>query len=121
MSLHSTALITPEQYLEIERKAEYKSEYYQGVIYAMSGGSSAHNLITISLAAELRQALKKKSCLAYSNDFRLRVTSSGLYTYPDVMVVCGEPAFADDQKDTVTNPVLIIEVLSKTTEAHDRG
>src|SRR5690348_893996 len=99
MSLHSAALITPEQYLEIERKAEYKSEYYQGVIYAMAGASSPHNLITISLAAELRQALKKKNCRVYSHDFRLRVTPTGLYTYPDVMAVCGAPAFADDQKD----------------------
>src|SRR5260370_25859446 len=104
MSLHSTALITPEQYLEIERKAEYKSEYYQGVIYAMSGGSPVHSVITVNLAAELRQALKKRRYFVYSSDLRLRVTPSGLYTYPDVMVVCDEPFFCDDQKDTVTIP-----------------
>jgi Uma2 family endonuclease len=80
MSLHSNAVITQEQYLEMERKAECRSEYYQGVIYAKSGGSSAHGLITVNLAAELRQALKKRRCFVYSNDLRLPVTPSGLYT-----------------------------------------
>jgi Uma2 family endonuclease len=121
MSVHSLALITPEQYLEAERKAEYKSEYYQGVVYAMSGASRAHSLITVNLSGELRQALKKQKCLVYSPDLRLRVTPAGLYTYPDIQVVCGEPLFADDQKDTLTNPTLIVEILSKSTEAHDRG
>jgi len=78
-------------------------------------------VITVNLAAELRQALKKRRCFVYSTDLRLRVTPSGLYTYPDVMVICDEPFFCDDQKDTVTNPVLIVEVLSNSTEAHDRG
>src|SRR3989442_7331498 len=121
MSLHSLAPITPEQYLEAERKSGFRSEYYQGVIYAMSGASPVHSLITVNLAGELRQALKKRRCFVYSTDLRLRVASTGLYTYPDIMVVCGDPLFADDQKDTVTNPVLVVEVLSKSTEAHDRG
>ena len=121
MSLHSLALITPEEYLEAERKAEYKSEYYQGVIYAMAGGTLVHNLITLSIAGELRHAVKKRRCSVYSTDVRLRVTPTGLYTYPDIMVVCGEPIFSDDQKDTVTNPVFIVEVLSDSTEGRDRG
>src|SRR5882762_784617 len=98
MSVHSLALITPEQYLEAERKAEYKSEYYQGVVYAMSGGSMVHCLIAGNLMSELRQALKKRSCFVYSSDLRL-TTPAGLYTYPDIQVLCGEPLFADDQKD----------------------
>jgi len=106
---------------QISRKAECRSEYYQGVIYAKSCGNAAHSVITVNLAAELRQALKKRRCFVYSTDLRLRVTPSGLYTYPDVMVICDEPFFCDDRKDTVTNPVLIVEVLSNSTEAHDRG
>jgi Uma2 family endonuclease len=121
MSLHSVALITPEQYLDADRKAEYKSEYYQGVVYAMAGGSPVHSLIIGNLAGELRQAVKKRRCFVYPTELRLRVTPLGLYTYPDIMVVCGDPLFCDDQKDTVTNPVLIVEVLSKSTEGHDRG
>jgi Uma2 family endonuclease len=121
MSLHSAALITPEQYLEIERKAEYKSEYYQGVIYAMAGGTLMHGVIIANLTAALVQALRKRNCVVCPVDVRLRVTPTGLYTYPDIMVVCGEPAYCDDRKDMVTNPVLIVEVLSPSTEAHDRG
>jgi len=121
MSVHSLALITPEQYLEAERKAEYKSEYYQGVVYAMAGGSPVHSLIAMNLGGELRQALKKRRCFVYSSDLRLRVTPAGLYTYPDIQVLCGEPLFADDQKDTLTNPTVVVEILSKSTEARDRG
>ena len=121
MSVHSLALITPEQYLEAERKAEYKSEYYQGVVYAMAGGSFVHSVIIGNLVSELQQALKKQRCFVCPQDLRLRVTPTGLYTYPDIQVVCGEPIFADDHKDMLTNPTLVVEVLSKSTEAHDRG
>lgn len=121
MSLHSTALITPEQYLEIERQAEYKSEYYQGVIYAMAGGTFTHGVIIGNLTSALVQTLRKRNCVVCPVDVRLRVTPTGLYTYPDIMVVCGEPSYCDDRKDMVTNPILIVEVLSKSTEAHDRG
>jgi len=121
MSLYSVALITPEQYLDADRKAEYKSEYYQGVIYAMSGGGPVHGLIIGNLTRELGLAVKKRRCFVYPTEVRLRVTPMGLYTYPDIMVVCGDPLFCDDQKETVTNPVLIVEVLSKSTEGHDRG
>jgi Uma2 family endonuclease len=120
MSVHSLSLITPEQYLEVERKAEYKSEYYQGVVYAMAGGSMVHCLIAGNLVSELRQAVKKRSCFVYSSDLRLR-TPAGLYTYPDIQVVCGDSLLADDQKDTLTNPSLVVEILSRSTEARDRG
>ena len=121
MSAHPHPRLTEEEYLRIERAAEFKSEFYDGRMYAMSGGSSAHALIIPNLAAELRQALKKKSCAVYVTELRLRITARSSYTYPDIAVVCGAPAFADDQKDTLLNPNVLVEVLSPSTEAHDRG
>jgi Uma2 family endonuclease len=117
----STAGLTPEQYLEAERAAAFRSEYYNGRVYAMSGGSYAHAQIITGLTAELRQTLRKRPCSVVSSELRLRVSPGGLYTYPDVVAVCGEPRFADDQKDTLLNPTLIAEVLSPSTEAYDRG
>jgi Uma2 family endonuclease len=121
MSSQRTTLLTPEEYLEIERRAERKSEYFRGEMFAMSGASRRHVVIINNLGGELRQRLKKRPCEIYSNDMRLRVTPNGLYTYPDVMVACGELQFADDQSDTLLNPVLIVEVLSDSTENYDRG
>ena len=113
--------ITPEQYLEAERSAEFKSEYYGGQIYAMAGGTIPHAHIIANFTGALFQALRGGPCFVLSSDARLRISASGLYTYPDLMVVCGDAKFADDQRDTVLNPTLIVEVLSKSTEAHDRG
>jgi Uma2 family endonuclease len=113
--------LTPQQYLELERAAETRHEYYNGRMYAMAGGSLRHALITLNLAGELRAALKKRPCLVMSGDLRTRVAEDGLYTYPDVVVVCGEPQFADNRGDTVLNPMLLIEVLSPGTEGYDRG
>jgi Uma2 family endonuclease len=121
MSASPHPRLTEDEYLRIERAAEFKSEFYDGRMYAMSGGSSAHALIIPNLAAELRNALKQKPCTVYVTELRLRVVPRGSYTYPDVTVVCGPPAFADNQKDTLLNPTLIVEVLSPSTEAHDRG
>jgi len=121
MSSQRTALLTPEEYLELERRAERKSEYFQGEMFAMSGASRPHVLIVGNLGRELGNRLDTGPCEVYSNDMRLRVTPNGFYTYPDVMVACGEPQFADNQSDTLLNPVLIVEVLSKSTEAYDRG
>ena len=121
MSAQPVARITPEQYLEAERKAEFKNEYFDGEVFAMSGGTFPHGTIIINLASEFHQALKGRSCTVTSNDVRLRVGSARLYTYPDISIVCGEPKFADDQKDTLLNPTMIVEVLSTSTEAHDRG
>src|SRR5258708_27046992 len=121
MSAQSQPRLTPEQYLEAERAAEFRNEYYNGHIYAMSGGSYAHFQIIGNLTGELGNALKKRPCSVVSSDLRLRVSLAGLYTYPDVIVICGEPKFADDQKDTLLNPTLIAEVLSPSTEAYDRG
>jgi Uma2 family endonuclease len=121
MSAQSQPRLTPEQYLEAERAAEYRSEYYCGHIYAMSGGSYQHFQIIGNISGELHAALKKRPCSVGSSDLRLRVSADGLYTYPDVVVICGDPRFADDQKDTLLNPALIVEVLSPSTEAYDRG
>ena len=112
--------LTPEQYLEIERKAEFKSEYYQGEMFAMGGAREGHNLIVLNLAAELRQQLRKSPCRAYVNDMRVRVNATGLYTYPDAVVVCGDPQFLDETRDTLLNPSLIVEVLSPSTEIYNR-
>ena len=120
MATHPKTFLTPEQYLEIERKAEFKSEYYQGEMFAMAGAKEAHNLIIWNLARELGQQLRQRPCRAYLADMRVRVSATGLYTYPDVVAVCGEPQFLDDQRDTLLNPNLIVEVLSPSTELYDR-
>jgi Uma2 family endonuclease len=121
MSTQSKTYLTPEQYLEIERKAEFKSEYYRGEMFAMSGAQEPHVLITGDAFGELRQQFRGRSCRAYSNDMRVGVTTAGLYTYPDVVAVCGKPEFLDAEVDTLANPTVIIEVLSPSTEAYDRG
>jgi Uma2 family endonuclease len=120
MSTLSKPYLTPEQYLEIERKAEFKSEYYQGEMFAMSGARRAHNLITTNAVRELSQQLLGGPCEVYPGEMRVKVSSTGLYTYPDVVVVCGEPQFLDDTFDTLLNPRVLIEILSESTEAYDR-
>jgi Uma2 family endonuclease len=121
MSSQRTTLLTPEEYLEIERRAERKSEYFQGEMFAMAGASFAHVVIVGNLGRELGNRLKTGPCGVYSSELRLRVAPNGLFTYPDVMVICGGPEFADDRTDTVANPVLIVEVLSESAQAYDRG
>src|ERR1700722_11097606 len=121
MSSQRTTLLTPEEYLEIERRAERKSEYFEGQMYAMAGASHAHVLIVDNLGREIGIQLKGGPCRDYSSELRLRVGTNGLYTYPDLMVICGDPQFVDNRTDTVVNPVMIIEVLSESTEAFDRG
>lgn len=120
MSAHPVTRMTAEEYLAAERAAELRSEYYDGCVYAMAGTSFPHSLITTNLTRELSQALRKR-CFVMSSDARVRVSPGRVFTYPDVVVVCGEPRFADDQKDTLLNPTLIVEVLSPSTEAHGRG
>jgi Uma2 family endonuclease len=112
---------TPQQYLERERKAPYKSEYLNGYIYAMAGASREHNQITFSVAGALFPQLRGRPCEGYVTDMRVRASTSEAYVYPDVVVVCGQPRFEDAHVDTLTNPTVIIEVLSPSTEAYDRG
>ncbi|MDQ6695273.1 MAG: Uma2 family endonuclease [Chloroflexota bacterium] len=121
MSSVTKAYYTPEQYLELEREAEYKSEYIDGQIYAMSGASEAHNLIAGNIFGELRTQFRGRPCRVYMSDMRVKVSLSDMYTYPDVVAVCGGPVFEDSQVDTLTNPMVIVEVLSPSTEAYDRG
>ena len=112
---------TPEQYLALERQAEYKSEFLDGEIFAMAGASREHNLIALNVSASLHGQLRGRPCETYPSDMRVKVTATGLRTYPDVVVVCGEPQFEDENGDTLLNPILLVEVLSRTTEAYDRG
>lgn len=121
MSRPAEYFVTPADYLALERRAETKSEYLNGTIYAMSGASRNHNRITVNLARRLGNQLSGKPCEPFINDMRVKVSPTGLYTYPDVVIVCGDPRFEDNQVDTLLNPTVIIEVLSDSTEAYDRG
>ena len=112
---------TAEDYLTLERSASIKSEFHNGEIYAMTGASRKHNLITVNIAGELRSQLKKRPCEAYINDMRVKAAEARSYHYPDIAVVCGAPQFEDTYFDTLLNPTLLIEVLSPSTEAYDRG
>jgi Uma2 family endonuclease len=111
----------PEEYLELERAADYKSEYIDGEIYAMTGGSEEHNVITGNIFAALHTQLQDRPCRVYVNDMRVGVSAAEMYTYPDVVAVCGPRLFAEGQRDTLLNPTVICEVLSPSTEAYDRG
>lgn len=120
MTSQPKSYMTPEDYLASERRADYKNEYVDGEIFAMTGASRRHNLITVNLTAELHQQLRKRPCESYASDMRVRIPSKRMYTYPDVVVVCDEPQFEDDHLDTLLNPTVIIEVLSESTERYDR-
>lgn len=113
--------ISPQEYLIRERQSSIKSEYYQGEVFAMGGGSANHSLIAANFVGEARNALKDKPCTVFNSDLRVQVQSTGPYTYPDATIVCGELEFADDQRDTLVNPTVIVEVLSDSTEKYDRG
>lgn len=121
MSRPAEQFISPADYLALERQAETKSEYLNGCIYAMTGASREHNTIVFNLARRIGNQLDRKPCRGYVNDMRVKVSPTGLYTYPDAVVVCGEPRFEDRYLDTLLNPTVIIEVLSDSTEAYDRG
>lgn len=120
MSSRLITYISPEEYLKRERQAEYKSEYLNGEIFAMSGASRKHNLLTTNLSRTLSQQMIGRPCEVYANDMRVKVRWNGLYTYPDVVVVCGEPIFEDGHVDTLLNPTVLVEVLSQSTERYDR-
>ncbi len=122
MSSQPNLFITPEQYLDLERKAEFKSEYFDGEIFAMAGVGRKHNLLAGRALASIESAFRDRDCEVYGSDMRVCVLpSTGLYTYTDISAVCGEPRFLDNQFDTLLNPKVIIEVLSPSTEAYDRG
>ncbi len=113
--------ISPEKYLAMEEKADQKSEYFNGEVFMMVGASANHNRITGNINAFFNTTLANATCESFASDMRLQVKANGLYTYPDVMVVCGKPEFAAGRNDTLTNPILIVEVLSPSTKNYDRG
>ncbi len=112
---------TPDEYLALERTARFRSEYLDGRIVAMTGASATHNTVAGNVYAELRGRLRGGPCRAFVSDMRVQIRGGRQYVYPDVVAVCGEPRFMDGTLDTLTNPALIVEVLSPTTEAYDRG
>jgi Uma2 family endonuclease len=112
---------TEEEYLALEREAEEKSEYFDGEIFAMSGGTGAHSLIASGMTIAIGGQLRGSSCRVYNSDMRIAIQTLGKYTYPDVSVVCGQSIYRDERNDTLVNPVLFVEVLSQSTEAYDRG
>lgn len=119
MSAQPNPLLTAEQYLEIERKAKTKSEFYNGEMFAMAGARFAHNELARNMLIVIGN--RRGSCRSCPSDMRVLIPATGLYTYPDVVVVCGQPQFLDETQDTLLNPVLIVEVLSPSTESFDRG
>jgi Uma2 family endonuclease len=121
MSSAAKAKITVQEYLAMERASEIKHEFCDGDIFDMTGGTPAHSLIGTNFASEAREALKDRRCVVFNSDLRVKVNPSGLYTYPDVTIVCGQQQFDDDQRDTLVNPTVIVEVLSKSTAIYDRG
>ena len=119
MATQRSPFNTLEEYLDLDAAAEYKSEYLSGQIYAMAGGSPEHNRIGFNVITALGAQLSGAPCIGYTSDQRIK--AGGLYTYPDVTVICGQPRFSEGRKDTLLNPNLIVEVLSPSTEAYDRG
>jgi len=120
-SLAAETIFTPEEYLVSERKPTLKSEYINGEILAMSGASLAHTILTADILTELNIQLRGHKCQVISNDMRVKTSPKGAYFYPDVVVFCGEPEFEDNVFDTLLNPILVVEVLSPSTEMYDRG
>jgi Uma2 family endonuclease len=121
MSSQTHPHFTPQEYLAIERSSQQKNEYLNGEIFAMGGASERHNLIAGNVFASLHAQLRGQPCKVYSSDMRVKITMTGLYTYPDIVALCGEARFDDERRDTLLNPNVIIEVLSKSTEGYDRG
>ncbi len=112
---------TPDEYLEYERKSEFKHEYLNGEIVAMSGGTPQHSLVKANVVGELRAQLKGNPCTTYDSDLRVLVEATGLYTYPDASVFCDELQLEAGRKDVAVNPTVLVEVLSASSEAYDRG
>jgi Uma2 family endonuclease len=112
---------TAQEYLAWERQQPTRHEFFQGEVFALGGATREHNLLVVNITAELRSALRKKPCETSASDMRVKVPATGLYTYPDASVVCGKPEFEDDTLDTLLNPLVLVEVLSDSSERYDRG
>ncbi|YAF97445.1 MAG: Uma2 family endonuclease [Nodularia sp. CChRGM 3473] len=120
MQLTQQRYYTPEEYLALEEAANYKSEYIDGQIIPMAGGTINHNQIALNLSTELNFAFKKQSYRVYMGDVRLWIPQKRIYTYPDVMILAGEPEFFNNRRDIILNPQVIVEVLSKSTKGYNR-
>ncbi len=120
MSALENQLLTPEEYLEIERDAEVKSEFFDGRMRMMAGASTRHNIVSGNIFGELYIHLRGQSCRPFASDQRLLIEATGLFTYPDVSIYCSELHYSGDKPDTLTNPTVIFEVLSPTTSNFDR-
>lgn len=121
MSIAQKTALTPQQYLEQERKAELRSEYFDGQLLAKTGSSADHCTIVGNIAVGIRQQFRNRSCEVFMNMMRIKVIKSSSYFYPDVVAVCGKPQFEDNEQDVLLNPTMIVEVLSPSTENYDRG
>lgn len=121
MSAIAKSIISEVEYLELERQAPTKSEYYKGEIFAMAGATKEHNKIVASIIGASSQHLKGKKCSYFPSDSRVHNNFNGFYTYPDVTIVCGNEEYLDDKFDTLLNPTVLFEVLSTATEGYDRG
>ena len=121
MSTAEKSLLTPEQYLARERAADFRSEFYRGEMFAMAGASPAHTRIKDNLARHTGNQLENGPCYVLTSDLRVKVSATGLYTYPDMVVICDEPQLEDKVLDTLLNPRVVVEVLSDSTEKYDRG
>ncbi|MDZ8258271.1 Uma2 family endonuclease [Nostoc sp. ChiQUE01b] len=120
MQITQQRYYTPEEYLELEEAADYRSEYINGQIIPMAGGTANHNRISLNLSAALNFAFRQQDYEVFMGDVRLWITQKRTYTYPDVMILAGEPEFFNNRKDIILNPQIIVEVLSKSTKGYDR-
>jgi len=121
MLLKEKNKISPEEYLAQEREAELRNEYFDGEIFAMTGASRQHNQISANIVRVLGNQLLEKPCSVFSSDMKVKIKEIGKYTYPDMVVACEEEEFEDENKDVLLNPIVIMEILSDSTEAYDRG
>ncbi len=121
MSSIAESFYTAEEYLDVERAADHRSEFINGRIYAMAGAGRPHGLIIGNLMRHLGNELLERPCEMHTGEMRVKVSETGTYVYPDVVVVCGEPDFEDRHLDALTNPTLVVEVLSPSTEGYDRS
>lgn len=113
--------LSPDDYLELERNATLRSEYESGVTYMMAGASRAHTLIVGNVNGELRNRFRSRPCESYSNDMKVWIGAANSFYYPDIVAVCGERLFRDEREDVLLNPIVVVEVLSHSTERDDKG
>jgi len=117
----NVARLDEAEYLRLERQADYRSEFFDGEMIAMAGGTRQHSLIGANVVGEMRAQLTATNCVTYNSELKVKIEATGLFVYPDVSIVCGEQRFLDQEQDVLLNPTMIVEVLSDSTEAYDRG